>query len=38
MTGKINTKEKLKIVIVREYQHNSTVTGFHVYKEIWNPV
>ena len=38
MLKKINTNEKLKIVIVKEYQHKSTVTGFHVYKEIWNPV
>ena len=35
---KINTNEKLKVVIVKEYQHKSTVKGFHVYKEIWNPV
>ena len=38
MLEKINTNEKLKIVIVKEYQHKSTVKGFHVYKEIWNPV
>ena len=38
MFEKINTNEKLKIVIVKEYQHKSTVKGFHVYKEIWNPV
>ena len=38
MLKKINTNEKLKIVIVNEYQHKSTVKGFHVYKEIWNPV
>ena len=35
---KINTNKKLKIVIVKEYQHKSTVKGFLVYKEIWNPV
>ena len=35
---KINTNEMLKIVIVKEYQHKSTVKGFHVYKKIWNPV
>ena len=35
---KINTNEKLKIVTVKEYQHKSTVKGFHQYKEIWNPV
>ena len=34
---KINTNEKLNIVIVKGYQHKSTVKGFHVYKEIWNP-
>ena len=38
MLKKINTNEKLKVVIVKEYQHKSTVKGFHVYKEIWNPV
>ena len=38
MLEKINTNEKLKIVIVKEYQHKSTVKGFHVYKEISNPV
>ena len=38
MLEKINANEKLKIVIVKEYQHKSTVKGFHVYKEIWNPV
>ena len=38
MLEKINTNEKLKIVIVKEYQHKSTVKGFHVYKEIWNLV
>ena len=38
MLEKINTNEKLKIVIVKEYQHKSTVKGFHVYKEIWNSV
>ena len=38
MLEKINTNEKLKIVIVKEYQHKSTVKGFHVYKGIWNPV
>ena len=35
MLEKVNTNEKLKIVIVKEYQHKSTVKGFHVYKEIW---
>ena len=35
---KVNTNEKLKIVIVKEYQHKFPVKGFHVYKEIWNPV
>ena len=34
---KTNKNEKLKIVIVKEYQHKSTVKSFHVYKEIWNP-
>ena len=38
MLEKINTNEKLRIVIAKEYQHKSTVKGFHVYKEIWNPV
>ena len=38
MLEKINTNEKLKIVIVKEYQHKSTVKGLHVYREIWNPV
>ena len=38
MLEKINTNEKLKIVIVKEYQHKSTAKGFDVYKEIWNPV
>ena len=38
MLEKINTNEKLKIVIAKEYPHKSTVKGFHVYKEIWNPV
>ena len=38
MLEKINTNEKLRIVIVKEYQRKSTVKGFHVYKEIWNPV
>ena len=41
MLDKINTNEKLKIevkVIVKEYQHKSTVKGFHAYKEIQNPV
>ena len=38
MLEKINTNEKLKIVIVNEYQHKSTVKGFHVYEETWNPV
>ena len=38
MLEKINTYKKLKIVIVKEYQHKSTVKGFHVYKEIWNPI
>ena len=38
MLEKINTNEKLKIVIMKEYQHKYTVNGFHVYKEIWNPV
>ena len=28
MLEKINTNEKLKIVIVKEYQHKSTVKGF----------
>ena len=23
---------------MKEYQHNSPVKRFHVYKEIWNPV
>ena len=23
---------------MKEYQHKSTVKGFHQYKEIWNPV
>ena len=31
MLEKINTNEKLKIIIVKEYQHKSTVKGFHVY-------
>ena len=38
MLEKVNTNEKLNIVIVEEYQYKSTVKGFHVYKEIWNPV
>ena len=38
MLEKSNTNEKLKVVIVKEYQHKSTAKGFHVYKEIWNPV
>ena len=38
MLEKINTNEKLRIVIVKEYQHKSTVKGFHEHKEIWNPV
>ena len=38
MLEKINTNKKLKIVLVKEYQHKFTVKGFHVYKEIWNLV
>ena len=41
MLDKINTNKKLKIkvkVIVKEYQHKSTVKGFHAYNEIQNPV
>ena len=29
--SEINTNEKLKIIIVKEYQHKSTVKGCHVY-------
>ena len=28
----------MAVAVVKEYQHNSTVKGFDVYKEIWNPV
>ena len=35
MLDKIDTGEELAIVVVKEYQHNSTVNGFHVYKEIY---
>ena len=38
MLQKIDTREELAIVVVKEYEHNSTVKGFHVYKEIWNTV
>ena len=38
MSEKIDTSEELAIVVMKEYQHNPTVRGFYVYKEIWNPV
>ena len=34
----INTSQELEILVVKECQHNSLVKGFHVYKEIRNPV
>ena len=36
MLEKINRSEELPIVVVKEYQQNPTVKGFHVYKENWN--
>ena len=38
MLEKIDASEELAISVGKEYQHNSTVKGFHIYKEIWNPV
>ena len=34
MLEKIDTSEELAIVVVKEHQYNSILTGFHVYKEI----
>lgn len=38
MLKKIDTREELAIVVVKQCQHSSTVKGSNVYKEIWNPV
>ena len=38
MLEKIDTSEELAIVVVKEHQYSSILKGFHVYKEIWNPV
>lgn len=38
MLEKIDTSEGLAIVAVKEYQHNSTIKSFYVYKVILNPV
>ena len=38
MLEKIDTSEGLAIVAVKEYQHNSTIKSFHVYKVFLNPM
>ena len=38
MLEKIDTSEGLTIVVVKWYQHNSTVKGFHFYKKICNSI
>ena len=30
--------EELTVITLKEYQCQSAVKGFHVYKEIWKPV
>ena len=38
MLEKIDANKVLAIVVVQQYQHNSTVKGLYVYREIWNPL